>query len=133
MQPVMAELPIDLHIGDVEETFKCAAFKGKTEPVPDWTSGAVTANKILSFYDVRCSAAVFDVGSDACLILRKAFECGLPENILSATLHILVHELLVLALLQNQHVRVRTQPLADIRQINLADNRSAFEHADFPG
>src|SRR5882724_8544950 len=101
--------------------------------MPDGTSGPVTADKIFSFDDVRHSATVFDMGNHACLILRKTFEFGLPEDVLSATLDILVHELLIFALLQNQHVRVTAQTLADVGQTNLADNLAAFEHAYLPG
>src|SRR5882672_947281 len=106
MQCVMAELPIDLHIRDVEQTFKRAARKSKPQRMSDGTLWSITADKIFAFDDLRRAGVGAHSCGDSGLILRKTFEFGLPQNVPAVTLKVVVEKSFVFALLQDKHVRV---------------------------
>ena len=65
----MAELPINLNIGNVEQTLKCAALKRKPERMPDWTVRSVAADQVFGRYRLRFAARVPDLCGDARLVL----------------------------------------------------------------
>src|SRR5882672_10014034 len=98
MQCVMAELPIDLHIGDVEQTFKRAAFKSKPQRMSDGALWSITADKIFAFDDLRRAGAGANSCGDSRFILHKTSQFAVPENVPAVTLQILVKQSFVFAL-----------------------------------
>ena len=127
----MGVLPINAHIGDVEQTFKSAALKRKPERMPDQALGAITANQVFAGDDLRFAGAILNLRRHVRSVLRKTFQFRLPQNFTLVSSNVLVEQTLIFALLQDEHERVGAQSVSDVRQINFAKDLSAFEHADF--
>ena len=82
---------------------------------------------------LRRAGGIFHPRPYARFVLRKTFEFGSPENVSAVAPHVVVKNLLILVLLQDEHVWVSAQPSTDVRQVNFAAHLAAFEQADFAG
>src|SRR6185369_15114700 len=99
----------------------------------DRAARPVAAGQILALDNLSFTIINPNAGCDSLLVLRKTFELGLPANLAPLAQQIIVQKPFVLALFKHKQEGVTTKTLAEVRQINFADDLSAFEHADFSG
>src|SRR5215207_5201224 len=78
---VVAEAPVDLRVGDVERALERAPLETQPEGVPDGALRAVAADQVFRLDGLRRALRGFNSRRDARLVLREAFEFGVPENV----------------------------------------------------
>jgi hypothetical protein len=80
VQRVVAQLPVDPHVGDVEQALERAALEGEPERVPDGAARAVAAGEVLGLDGSGLARRGLDPRGHARLGLRKAFQFRAPED-----------------------------------------------------
>src|SRR5881227_310345 len=103
----MAERPIDLHIGHIEDALECASSERQVKRAPHQTLRAVTTDQILSCQSLCVARRVLELRCDARASMRKTVQFGFPKHVFAMTTQVIVKKSLVFALLQHEHVRIR--------------------------
>src|SRR5213593_1552326 len=116
----MAIFPIDLDIRDIEHPLECSSLERQTERVSDQTLCTVAADQVFGFDRFQFSVDVSYIGPHDALVLCKAFEFGSPSNIFAVRSNEFVKDLFMLALLDNEHVGIRTHASADLAKLYFA-------------
>src|SRR5215471_10014833 len=116
----MAQIPVDVRIGDIKNTLERAALKRESECMPDRTFRSVATDQVFSFDYLRRAVGCPYPRRDAAIILRKTLEFGIPKNIFLMSLQVFIKKPRVFALLQHKHEGKRAQSFSHIGKIEFA-------------
>ena len=123
----MAELPIYLHIGDIEQPLERAAFKVNAERVTDTTFCAIAADQKFCFQSLRLAACGLDMRLYARFVLSEIRQLGLPVNVFAVCFEKIVQQMFMLALFDDKQKWIRTHSLPYIREFHRAAYLAAFD------
>jgi hypothetical protein len=133
-QHVVREVPLELNVGDIEQTFQRAAFKSQAQAVAYGTLRAIARHEILRLNRLLFAACVNESARHSrppCIIaLRKVRKRCLPAHVLTVGFNKVVQQMLVLALFDDQQVRKRTFTFAERRQRHFCLRLTSFQKSN---
>src|ERR1041384_1713669 len=106
-QRVMWQLPCNLHIGYIKHSLERASAECHTELGSDRTLRAIAGDEVLTMDCLRLTGWISNVRGNSVLIVRETVHRCLPQHVFTVRLNEIVEHSLVLALLDNEHVRIR--------------------------